>query len=298
MKKVYASTIVNLAKKEVGTVEKNSNDVKYNTWYYGHSVNDKNKGGCVYPWCMAFISWLFNQSDALNLIGGKSASCSQTINWFQKHKQWYTSNPQIGDLVFFTYSHVGLVIAVNGKTITTIEGNTSSNDSGSQRNGGMVAKRTRTSNIKGYGRPQYDKKPSTEISTKCRLYKKANIVSGSYGNLPVGKEINYIKDCNNGWSNVRTTINNSTYNGFVKNSCIRGRTNLSKYRTGTINVKTAPLHKKNKKASKILVKVPKNTKVKVISIGKFWSNVKVSVDNKKYDGFIWNKKIENAGKGT
>lgn len=45
-----------IASGEVGTTEypPNSNNVKYNTWYYGHVVQGKN-----YPWCAAFISWLF-----------------------------------------------------------------------------------------------------------------------------------------------------------------------------------------------------------------------------------------------
>lgn len=32
----------------------NSNNVKYNTWFYGRQVNGKN-----YPWCAAFISYIF-----------------------------------------------------------------------------------------------------------------------------------------------------------------------------------------------------------------------------------------------
>lgn len=47
-----------LAMSEVGITEypSNSNNVKYNTWFYGHSVS-----GPKYPWCAAFVSWLFNQ---------------------------------------------------------------------------------------------------------------------------------------------------------------------------------------------------------------------------------------------
>ena len=58
---VYASsqqkeTLINMAKSECGTTEwpPNSNNVKYNTWFYGHQVS-----GANYPWCAAFISWLF-----------------------------------------------------------------------------------------------------------------------------------------------------------------------------------------------------------------------------------------------
>ena len=41
---------------EVGITEypPNSNNVKYNTWYYGHPVQGSN-----YPWCCTFLSYLF-----------------------------------------------------------------------------------------------------------------------------------------------------------------------------------------------------------------------------------------------
>lgn len=52
--------ILKKAEGEVGIKEvpANSNNVKYNTWYYGHPVQ-----GASYPWCAAFISWLFADTD-------------------------------------------------------------------------------------------------------------------------------------------------------------------------------------------------------------------------------------------
>ena len=54
--KVTADMIVATALAEVGVKEspKNSNNVKYNTWYYGHPVH-----GSAYPWCMVFVQWCF-----------------------------------------------------------------------------------------------------------------------------------------------------------------------------------------------------------------------------------------------
>lgn len=54
-----------IASGEVGTTEypPNSNNVKYNTWYYGRQVMGKN-----YPWCATFISYIFYL-----LNGGQSA---------------------------------------------------------------------------------------------------------------------------------------------------------------------------------------------------------------------------------
>lgn len=54
--KVTADMVVATALAEVGVKEspKNSNNVKYNTWYYGHPVH-----GSAYPWCMVFVQWCF-----------------------------------------------------------------------------------------------------------------------------------------------------------------------------------------------------------------------------------------------
>ena len=50
--KITAEMVVATALAEVGVKEKprNSNKVKYNTWYYGKEVSGKN-----YPWCMTCI---------------------------------------------------------------------------------------------------------------------------------------------------------------------------------------------------------------------------------------------------
>lgn len=55
-KLITADMIVAKAKSQVGTKESpaGSNKVKYNTWYYGKEVS-----GSAYPWCAAFITWLF-----------------------------------------------------------------------------------------------------------------------------------------------------------------------------------------------------------------------------------------------
>ena len=154
--------ILKIAKAEIGVKESpaNSNDVKYNTWYYKKSVQG------AYPWCAVFVSWVFAQADS-SLIK-KSASCMEIGNWFKSNNQWKTNNPQPGDVVFFKFNtnsrwtnHIGLVESVNvDGSIITIEGNTSvtSND-----NGGSVMRRTRKSNIVGYGVPKYSQSSSNPV---------------------------------------------------------------------------------------------------------------------------------------
>lgn len=55
-KTVTADMVVATALAEVGVKEspRNSNNVKYNTWFYGHPVR-----GAAYPWCEVFVCWIF-----------------------------------------------------------------------------------------------------------------------------------------------------------------------------------------------------------------------------------------------
>ena len=143
------------ARNELGVSEypANSNNVKYNTWYYGKLVQGKD-----YPWCAVFISYLFKDSPELIK---KTNSCVQMLEWCEAHNL-IVQHPQPGDIIFFKYStnkrrtnHVGIVESVqNDNNFTTIEGNTSvtSND-----NGGKVMQRRRTrKNVIGFARPRYD----------------------------------------------------------------------------------------------------------------------------------------------
>ena len=157
------SEILAIANKELGVTEypPNSNCVKYNDWFY----NRKGISGAAYPWCCAFISWLFRSEPSLVK---RTASCSDMLNWF-KAKGQVVAKPQAGDLVFFKWGkgskptdHIGIVKAVNGNTIITIEGNTSVT---SQQNGGAVMERTRKSNIVAYARPKYSDTKSTGAAT-------------------------------------------------------------------------------------------------------------------------------------
>lgn len=145
--------ILQTALNEVGITEypPNSNKVKYNTAFYGKEVS-----GAAYPWCCTFVWWVFAQHEPCLIK--KTASCQELGNWFNTAGRWH-SNPQIGDVVFFKFNtndrwtnHVGIVKAINGNVIETIEGNTSVN---SDDNGGAVMVRQRSSNIVGYGRPEY-----------------------------------------------------------------------------------------------------------------------------------------------
>jgi hypothetical protein len=155
-----AKDIIAKAKEFIGTKEipANSNNVCFNTMYYGRPVS-----GAAYPWCCAFIWCIFQLCGAAELFydGQKTALCAALANWFKQEKRFYKSNPQAGDIVFFKFgaggnwtNHVGLVESVNADgSVNTIEGNTST---GNDCNGGAVMRRIRRSGIMGYGRPAYD----------------------------------------------------------------------------------------------------------------------------------------------
>ncbi len=139
----------------------NSNNILFNTVYYGKAVN-----GSAYPWCCVFLYWVFLNANAGHLFydGKKTALCATLGNWFKSRSQFF-STPKVGDVVFFKTSrtknwtnHVGIVEAINSdNTITTIEGNTAI---GNEDNGGAVMRRTRALSgkdcfIVGFGRPAY-----------------------------------------------------------------------------------------------------------------------------------------------
>jgi hypothetical protein len=149
-----------IASAEIGTKESpaNSNNVKYNTWYYGRAVSGSN-----FAWCGAFIAWCFFMAGLATLFLTKAqnpAYCPNIVAIAKKLGQWVTSGYQKGDVVLYNFSggtsasHVGLIESVTATTITAIEGNTGS---GNDANGGAVMRRVRDKKyIIGAFRPNYD----------------------------------------------------------------------------------------------------------------------------------------------
>jgi hypothetical protein len=144
-----AAYAISIALAEVGTIEQPENLTKYGKFMKADGL----------PWCGSFCNWVLAQA------GVKVHSVVSTALGAHKFKETsrYFSEPAIGDLAFMDFphdgvdriSHVGIVVGIDGKTITTIEGNTSG--SGDQRNGGMVMVKHRTvgKEVVGFGRPKY-----------------------------------------------------------------------------------------------------------------------------------------------
>ncbi|MGI5927154.1 MAG: CHAP domain-containing protein [Thermacetogeniaceae bacterium] len=148
--------IIKIAQKEIGYKEGRNNDTKFGKWY---GMNNN-------PWCAIFVSWCAKQANISQDIIPKMAYVPYMVSFYKNLKQYQPKGyrPQSGDIVFFgSSSHVGLVEACDGTSITTIEGNTSK--SGNSSNGDGVYRRTRTiydSWIMGYGVPKY-KEEEVEI---------------------------------------------------------------------------------------------------------------------------------------
>lgn len=171
------------AKAEVGYKEKRTNSQLDNktanagsgNWTkYAQDIDNKypkfyngKKNG--YAWCDIFVDWnfitCFGYKNALAMLYQPEyscgAGCSNSANYYRRNKAFY-STPQVGDQVFFGEygyeGHTGIVVAVNGNTITTVEGNTSGG-SGVDGNGDGVYQKTYNLNstyIPGFGRPNWD----------------------------------------------------------------------------------------------------------------------------------------------
>lgn len=146
--------VIEVAKSQIGISESpaNSNNVKYNTWVYGHEVHDGDKPGVHYPWCGAFVSWVFAEAGLplgkIDLMKG-FVGCPFAVEHVDK---WgvIVTDPLPGDIVFYAWKgyngfqsiqHVGIFEKDNNdgkKHLTSIEGNTSVKDNS---NGGSVMDR-------------------------------------------------------------------------------------------------------------------------------------------------------------
>lgn len=163
------SSLVDIAVAELGTKESppNSNNVKYNTWYYGREVNGKS-----YPWCMVFAQFCLDKAGIKPPI--KTASCGALLNAARSAGEAVYSDYQPGDIVIYdfdrdgTTDHCGIVESVSGATITAIEGNTST---GNDSDGGEVMRRKRNLyQICGAWRPKEEEMTQDQFNQMMEVY--------------------------------------------------------------------------------------------------------------------------------
>jgi len=156
----FRDRIVSVAKKEVGVTEINGTNCGPRVNVYKAATNlpaDES-----WPWCAAFVDWVVAEAMSLGLAGGEkytfrrptTAGAWDLENWSlaQDNSTHTKRHPErdiiAGDIVTFTFSHVGIAISApdhNGY-VETIEGNTDA--SGSRDGGGVFRKHRHISKIR------------------------------------------------------------------------------------------------------------------------------------------------------
>lgn len=114
-----------------------------------------------FPWCDCWYDWLLLKAFGPDLgrrmlcqpENSAGAGCYYSTLYYRQAGRFHDSKPEPGDQIFFTYqagevSHTGIVEAVSGGIVTTIEGNSS--DSVCRRSYAIGS-----STIYGYGRPDW-----------------------------------------------------------------------------------------------------------------------------------------------
>ena len=153
-----AQDVLNVARKYIGYKEGKNNSNQFGAKYGMNNVS----------WCMQFI-WAIETEAGINFY--KTASCTACYNHY-KSQAVSKNSLRPGDIVFFDWDksgdcdHVGIVESAGSSQVTTIEGNTSSGNSGSQSNGDGVYRRYRSySQIAKAIRPSYSNASSGSSGT-------------------------------------------------------------------------------------------------------------------------------------
>lgn len=160
-----ANKVLSIAAGEVGYSR--WDDPQAGTKYgraFAEKVGNSYYGNSGVPYCCMFVWWVLDQA-GMTVPGMPTASCTALRNACASAGLIVPKmSAQPGDIVIFDWpgsrdganDHVGFVELNRSTYIQTIEGNTSSGASGSQGNGGVVARRTRDwSVVQDVIRPAY-----------------------------------------------------------------------------------------------------------------------------------------------
>lgn len=153
-----ANKIVELARQEVGVEEVDGTNCGKRVNWYKAATNLPPEES--WPWCAAFVDRMV--WEAMKALGGidkftfkrpTTAGAWDLENWSKKQddstntKRSPGNDIQPGDIVIFTFSHVGLAIGHSADGfVKTVEGN--SNPNGSREGGGVFELVRHVSKIK------------------------------------------------------------------------------------------------------------------------------------------------------
>ena len=158
-----ADDVLRIAEGEVGYSRWDDPEpgTKYGRWY-AQQTGESYYAESGVPYCAMFVSWCFAQAK-VECPGLPGAYCPSMLQaaW-DDGSTVSLANARPGDVVYFDWGsdgesdHVGIVVANRGTYYETIEGNTSADSAGSQSNGGLVARKTRSlGTVCGVVRPYY-----------------------------------------------------------------------------------------------------------------------------------------------
>ena len=156
---VFGSSIpekmVSLAREEIGVSEVDGTNCgpRVNT-YKAATWLDADKG---WPWCAAFICWLIREAiegEDVKFTRPETAGAWDFENWAKRQSSLVdlrkptNEDVKAGDIVVFTFSHIGIAIADIDSSgyVKTIEGNT--NGVGSREGGSVLEKNRHVSKIR------------------------------------------------------------------------------------------------------------------------------------------------------
>ena len=154
-----AQKMLELARKEIGVTEINGTncgprvtEYKSSTWLSPTKS---------WPWCAAFICWLVREAmtaegvkETKTFKRPRTAGAFDFENWsLSQGSETHTKKPHKndllpGDIVVFTFSHIGIVEVAPDKdgVVICIEGNT--DGSGSREGGAVLRKKRRVDQIR------------------------------------------------------------------------------------------------------------------------------------------------------
>lgn len=145
--------LVAAARDEIGTTEVNGSNCGPRVDQYKAATTLDPKQG--WPWCAAFVCFCVHKamvvagiSETKTFKRPRTAGAWDFENWSRAQdestqtKKPHRGDIEPGDIVIFTFSHIGVAISAPDKNgnVATIEGNT---DGAGSREGGAVLRKTR-----------------------------------------------------------------------------------------------------------------------------------------------------------
>ena len=143
--------LVGVALTQVGYTEGDNNDTKYGAWY--PAANQ--------AWCATFVSWCITQAQLPESVVSLSAVADPGPGYFNiPYHDGATYTPKPGDIFFSKiFTHVGIVVAVDGDYFYTAAGNTNIQDPDGpnppEREGLYVMSNRRLTSKYYFGTPNY-----------------------------------------------------------------------------------------------------------------------------------------------